>query len=289
MSLGRGRVRAISGHHHESLTTGWEVACTPPNAVSSPSDLASAALEWFPATVPSTAASTLAASGRWSVDGTNRAFDADDWWYRTRFSAPPPDAGSERWLAFEGLATLARVWLNGQELVDSNGMFTSYSRQVDALLRDENELAICFHSLDHALAAKRPRPRWRVPMLEQQQLRWHRATLLGRTPGWSPSVAAVGPWRPVGLERRSGIRVDDVRLRAEADGSLDVSCLVAQLDGAAVESVDVLVERLGVTHAVALTLDRVAHRAAGRVVVPNVARWWPHTHGESPLYNVQLA
>jgi len=44
-----------------------------------------------------------------------------------------------------------------------------------------NELVICFRALDRALEAKRPRPKWRTPMVESQQLRWFRTTLLGRT------------------------------------------------------------------------------------------------------------
>src|SRR5689334_8183551 len=76
-----------------------------------------------------------------------------------------------------------------------------------------NELVIRFRSLDGALKAKRPRPRWKAPMIENQQIRWFRTTLLGRTPGWSPPAAAVGPWREVWLARRRDFQVSDLRLR----------------------------------------------------------------------------
>lgn len=288
MTLGRGRIRAITGHLRESLTTGWSVACTPPGAVSSPHDLASVSLDWVTAHVPSTAAETLAAAGRWSLDRATRDFDAEDWWYRTTFAATASDDRVERWLAFEGLATIADVWLNGEELLSARGMFTSHHKRVESLLRENNELVLCFRSLGQALSVRRPRPRWRVPMLEQQQLRWHRTTLLGRTPGWSPRASAVGPWRPVTLECRTEIHVDDVRLRAECDGTLDVSCIATELDGRCVIGVDVVVEREGITHRAALTVSPHARRAQGRVVVPNVERWWPHTHGAPALYDVQL-
>ena len=54
--------------------------------------------------------------------------------------------------------------------------------------------------------ARRPRPRWRAPMVEHQQLRWFRTTLLGRTPGWSPPAAPVGPWRAGALSAAAASR-----------------------------------------------------------------------------------
>jgi hypothetical protein len=58
---------------------------------------------------------------------------------------------------------------------------------------------IAFRALDAVLAARRPRPRWKTALVAQQNLRWARTTLLGRLPGWSPPVTAVGPWAPVSL------------------------------------------------------------------------------------------
>jgi beta-mannosidase len=84
-------------------------------------------------------------------------------------------------------------------------------------LRDDNELVIRFHSLDRLVKAKRPRPRWKAPMIENQQLRWFRTTLLGRTPGWSPPAAAVGPWRDVWLERRRHFEISDLRIRPSVE------------------------------------------------------------------------
>src|SRR2546426_8099024 len=97
-------------------------------------------------------------------------------------------------------------------------MFVAHERAIDGRLRDANELVIRFQALDRLLKAKRPRPRWRAPMVENQQLRWFRTTLLGRTPGWSPPVAPVGPWRPVRLEQRSGLSVEELSCRPCPDG-----------------------------------------------------------------------
>src|SRR5262245_56402877 len=104
-------------------------------------------------------------------------------------------------------------------------MFVAHEIAIEPAASGDNELVIRCRALGAHLAARRPRPRWKVPMLEQQQLRWARTTLLGRTPGWSPPAAAVGPWREVRIERRRGVVIDDVRVRAgvvDGDGALAV-------------------------------------------------------------------
>ena len=91
-------------------------------------------------------------------------------------------------------------------------MFHAHDRRARPRRARRNELVdpVAARSMPRC-AAKRPRPRWRAPMIEHQQLRWFRTTLLGRTPGWSPPAAAVGPWRDVRLERRRGVAIEDVR------------------------------------------------------------------------------
>src|SRR4029077_76692 len=129
---------------------------------------------WLPAIVPSTAASCLRGAGAWSLDGPVRQFDAEDWWYRTRFTAGPAGAREQVWLCFDGLATVAEVWLNGKRVVESASMFVAHECRVDGALRGDNELVIRFSSLDAQLKERRPRPRWRVPMVDHQQMRWFR-------------------------------------------------------------------------------------------------------------------
>src|SRR6185503_20017662 len=116
--------------------------------------------------------------------------------------AEPNATPGARILRFDGLATLAEVWLNDHLVLDSDNMFVAHELDVSADLRDSNTLVVRFRSLAAALAARRPRPRWRTKLVEHQQLRWVRTTLLGRMPGWSPPVKAVGPWRPIALESR---------------------------------------------------------------------------------------
>ncbi len=284
----RGRIRGLSCHAVEPLSTGWTLAASAAGAVTDPSGLRDAGLEWTPAIVPGTVAAALRATGEWSLGEPARRFDAEDWWYRVTFSRPAAESDTHHWLSFEGLATLSEAWLNGRPLFSSRGMFTSHERLVDGLLAEQNELVLCFRSLDGALALKRPRPRWRAPMVENQQLRWFRTTLLGRTPGWSPPAAAVGPWGAIRIEHRRVLHVHDLRIDTDQGGRLVLDCAIEPLDGTVVQRGEVELSRDGRAFRAPFTLTAGGSRYRAETIVPDVALWWPHTHGDPALYDARL-
>ena len=282
---------------HEEVALGdWSCCAAPPGGAAALAGLPTAA--WFPAPVPGTAASALRAAGA-AAGPTPSRLDGVDWWYRCRFQAIPPAAGRRLMLCFDGLATVTDVWLNGEAILHAESMFVGHGVDVTARLRADNELVLRFAALDSLLAARRPRPRWRAPMIEHQQLRWFRTTLLGRTPGWSPALAPVGPWRPVRLQTRSRLDVLDVDLRAtlrERDGLITVAATLQALDGRAITAARLVVTGpTGQTTESPLSCQPDSQAAAqwlvrvsGAVTVGDAARWWPHTHGAQPRYGVRL-
>lgn len=288
---GRPRLAASPARGTLTLTGGWEVASLPRDAATAPDALASAACGWMPAVVPGTVASALRARGAFDWDSVPD-FDALDWWYRTRFADDAGDAGPDaiRVLRLEGLATLADVWLNGTHVLRSEDMFATHEIDVTAIVRPENELLVRFESLRGALERRRPRPAWRTRLTEHQQLRWFRTTLLGRMPGWSPPVRAVGPWRPVTIETRAHVDVlaGDVAATLDADGPIARAAL--------------RLRPLGDTRISRATLEVAGDRAElelrqetdGAVSLTGALRprrarpWWPHTHGDQPLYDATL-
>jgi beta-mannosidase len=286
------RVRSIAGYRREALATGWELCSTPPDAFSGPDELLRTPLNWVRGHAPSTVAECLRAANLWSLDAAPRRFDADDWWYRVRFTVPPRAPDEEVVIGFDGLATVADVWLNGQPLLHSDNMFLAHERVLDASLVGENELVIRFRALDRLLEAKRPRPKWRAPMVENQQLRWYRTTLLGRTPGWSPPAAAVGPWRPVWIETRARVRVTELVVRTGVDGTkgwIEVAGTIERLGDTPITNIALVVSRdTGPRHSLPLRGSPNTDAYGGRLEIPDVSLWWPHTHGEPTLYAVRV-
>src|SRR5688572_30626717 len=260
------------------LDSGWQLARADAGACAEPSQLSALALRWHEAAVPGTVAAVLHRD--LDVPGD---YDAHDWWYRTSFARPAE--GSRHFLRFEGLATIAEAWLNGEKILESRNMFVPRRVDVTRLVRDENDLVIVFRSLDAALAGRRPRPRWKTRLVEKQALRWVRATLLGRIPAWTPGVPAVGPWQPVVLESVAIADISDVALRTwidGADGKVAIGARVKALDGHELRAARLIVGDK------ASDLAIYGDRIEGIATVPEAPLWWPHTHGEPALLPCRL-
>lgn len=285
------RASSIGSNASEVLREGWEIRSAQPGEFADPAQLA--ADGWRAVGTLGTVAACEREAGRWSLEGAAvQGFDAQDWWYRLRFDLDgAPDVA--RRLRFEGLATLAELWLNGEPLLRSDNMFVAHDCALPPgrLRAQGNELVMVFRALDHELARRRPRPAWRVPMLEQQQLRWVRTTLLGRTPGWSPPVGPVGPWRDIRLERDDTWRIEGRRLRASldaaGDGWLDIELTLGGLVRAGAIAIE-----LASPDPQPRVLETELREASagcwrGQLRVSAAERWWPHTHGVPNLYRAR--
>ncbi|MEN3271392.1 MAG: beta-mannosidase [Actinomycetota bacterium] len=265
------------------------VGATAPGAATTPDALNG--LTWLPARVPGTVAGALRAAGEDPLDG--RDLDADDWWFRTQLGAAPPTDGEEVSLRLDGIATIADVFLDGAPVLQSDSMFLAHSLDVSARVRDGARLDICCRALAPVIAESRtPRARWRTK-LAAGGLRHVRTMLLGRSPGFAPGPAAVGPWRPIVLERRRHVAVDDLRVRARLDGTagrVSVAATLRPIGGAIVRAATITVAGPTGEASSELTLAHRpgGHIATGEVAVTGAATWWPHTHGEPSLYDVRV-
>jgi beta-mannosidase len=187
-----------------------------------------------------------------------------------------PSRAARHYLRLEGLATLADVWLNGTHILSSRNMFVTHRIDVTALLREANELVICFRSLGEALKERRARPKWKTQLVNHQNLRWFRTTLLGRIPGWTPAIAPVGPWAPIGLESAGAVEVEALQLLTTARTLRIRARVSAKIDEARVRIGDD-------AHPVTVRSSEIE----GEVAV-DLPLWWPHTHGAPHLESCHL-
>lgn len=249
------------------LEEGWVMELTAPGAFASPGDI-TAVEDFIPAFVPGTVAQALEAAGRF--DRANPIpLDHQDAWYVLRLDEEPGDAT----LRFEGLATVADVWLNGDRILSSQSMYLSHD--VTVHLQGGDRVAICFRALGPLLNKRGPRARWRPQMITPAGVRLFRTTALGRMPGWCPEVHAVGPWRPISVIRQSKDQPGAAKISARLDAQ-GCGHLIVRLDNAE-----------GATVSCAGASAKVMEGSAV-LVLPDVEPWWPRTHGKPVLHDVTL-
>jgi beta-mannosidase len=284
----------VDSHELSELRDGWEAASSAPGEHGGPGDIAGMA--WAPVRVPGAAAAVLCAAGAPPWELPPEALDGRDWWFRLRFEGAAAAAGEEVVLVFEGVATVAEIYLNGELIHESGSMFAAASVEVGGLLAGHNELAVCCRALAPLLARpRRPRARWRTRVVADGGLRFHRTMIMGRAPGFAAAPALVGPWRAVRLERRRELVPSELTLRPRLEGTTGVLALATRLRvlaGPGPTRVAVELQHDGERHHGALELSEEGGGsvvlACGEIRVPDAALWWPHTHGPANLYRVLL-
>jgi len=178
--------------------------------------------EWIKAEVPGTVHTDLLNAklidDPFYADNENQIewISKCDWIYRTNFSLPLDIVDSENsYLIFEGVDTIAKIYLNDQLLGRTENMFLKYEFDVGKIVKEKNnELIIIFHSpirsgkeleekhgkLDLALNSERAYLR-----KAQYSYGWD----------WGPSFPTMGIWKPVYLIKKDRLEIEDVQFVTE--------------------------------------------------------------------------
>lgn len=268
----------------QRLSEHWRVWKTTPDQYNSPVWIQNASDSPMPATVPQTVASLILDSAPQPIENLSD-LDSFDWWYALNFEKP--DVGIKHYLHFDGLATIADIWLNGELILHAENMFRTYRVDVTDSLQPKNELVICFRSLKEHLEVSRKRPKWKTRLVDHQNLRWVRTTLLGSIPSWTPPVKPIGIWREIKLESFDVGCLNDFSLQPSLQNDIGVLKIKADISNFTEQPCEILFEINGETHSLLngsapiIQLDKELH-------ISNVRPWMPHTHGTPHMYQARL-
>lgn len=208
-----------------------------------------------------------------------------EWIYTTNFDSPI-NFGDRHDIVFEGLDTVARIFVNGALIGETFNMHRTYRFDVGSHLKERaNELIVEFL----------PVRDYGVPLRDELGDRPHNypepynfvrkmASNFGWD--WGPNLATAGIWKPVRLESWSNANIAGVRVRGTLDGGvpqLVVSGELQRTEGAS----DPL------TLGVRVADSTFTHRVEDSLVefigeVPEAEAWWPRGFGPQALYDVVL-
>jgi beta-mannosidase len=237
-------------HRTTLLHDGWQLAAG--RWLAPPGKLGTFSLEWLPARVPGHVHLDLQRNG--VIPDPFRALhelgvqwvDEEDWVYRTTFPFTPDPALPRRVLRFEGLDTVATVFLNGAEVARHDDMFVPLELDVTELLAPVNELRV-----ELASAARVGRERRAAYFaregLPPTTLRFDEQAFVRKAQymfgwDWGPRLVSAGVFRPVALVEHAG-RLTDVRWRQrhlDAGGGGDVELTIESARDEAGEPLEAL-------------------------------------------------
>lgn len=292
-----------------TLRGGWRLAVAAPGMAGGEavSQAGFDASSWYPAVVPGTVLTTLVARGVYPAPdyGLNNmaipeSLARQNYWYRTRFEAPPAALQGHPELVFLGINYAAEVWLNGRRLGGTTGAFLRGRFEVAGrLVAGENTLAVLISPPPH-------------PGIAHEQS-------LAAGPGENGGLQALdGPaffategwdWIPGVRDRDSGLW-QDVLLCASGPVTVDAPRVIATLNPPALDQARVTVEvplHNGTARPVAglltvrfegVSVEQTVTAMPGasrvrftpeRFAALTIARprlWWPNGYGAQALYHL---
>lgn len=255
---------------------------------------------WLKTSVPSSIYTSLIQAGQFSqseIDTYPEKFawvSEKPWVYRKTFDISQDLSACDRIdLVFDGLDTIASIWLNDKLLGKTNNMFIPFMFDITKLLKRQNNLLMV--KFEPAVAhAKKLMSRYtsfdesdfinpyRVYIRKAQfQFSWD----------FCPALPGCGIWRPVQLEGTKKAGIADVHVR-----TIDCNRLYADIKIAVkldtVTSQELLCKltlsngKKTIKQKLIFNTGEDFHSTVIRVEEPSL--WWPAGYGQQHLYQLKL-
>ncbi|MDX1439833.1 MAG: hypothetical protein R3284_08030, partial [Rubricoccaceae bacterium] len=207
--------------------------------------------------------------------------DSTTWVYETKLYMPPAMAKPE--LVFDGLDTIADVYVDGELVLSADNMFRQWRVLLDPT-RESFDLQIVFHPA--ALVADQQAAEYPYPLPESPRMFVRKAAYhFGWD--WGPRFVTAGPWKGVFLEDATVPRLEGTYLRtlSISEDVADVE-FVTSIRNANSDNVEIVVRLNGEE----MIRSVIALDGNGEIRLPfsvNQPRlWWPRGSGEAYLYDM---
>ena len=214
-----------------------------------------------------------------------------NWEYRTTIDASPVLlARANIELVFEGLDSLAQVYLNGDKILEADNSFRTWRVPVKSKLKaGANQLRVVFPSPITSAKDIAARDPWQAKTGTEPKTYIRKAAYQYGW-DWGPRFVTSGIWRPVRLESWDQVRIADFAVR-QHDVTAAVAHLSAQveLEASTAGPANVSVAYTVDGKPARLARDVMLHAGSNRIEFPiEIAKprlWYPAGYGDQALYD----
>lgn len=219
-------------------------------------------------------------------------YEYHQWLYVKRFSATPPTVGKRAVIVFEGIDTIADVYLNGRYILRAENMFIAHEADVTGILKEENELIVHIHSAMNYARSKK----YTIGMrgtAHRNEICWIRKP--GHMFGWdiAPRIVSSGIWKGVRLVFRNEVRITQTYYAVPEINKTQNTAVLEyayrfETNSDTLEGYSVRISGRCGEHS--FTEERPAWFISGNEVmtVHDPVLWWPQGYGESALYEMKM-
>lgn len=249
---------------------------------------------WLNTEVPGDVHSTLLAQGiiedpYYSTnDQACRWIEQKIWVYRMEFDLPDEGQGAAVILKFDGLDTLAEVFINGESVAVSENMFVPVYADLTGRLNKRGNVAVIRFDSAVAYAAEQDVSRfWSKVNYERI---WLRKCACNFSWDWGPRMVTAGIWREAWLQIVGQARIDYVFMKTLSigPGGAEVEVEVEVTTFGEERSLIAEVSLKGSSQTEQHEAQVVDGRAAIRFTVSNPELWWTFDHGNPFLYELTV-
>ena len=248
--------------------------------------------EFLPASVPGSVYHDLMQNGKmddpfWRDNFPKALKRMDhDYEYKTEFAADKALLKSDAvLLRFEGIDTVADIFLNGEKLGHTENMHRTFEFEVKDLLKEEgNELRVLLHSPTRFIKEE-----YKHNVADGSEEAMVGFANLRKTHcmfgwDWGPRLPDAGLWRPVKLLGIEKARVDSVYVtQKHEDGKVTLHFDV---------DADVYDREALMGYTVLITdpdgKETLCKGSPEEIVIERPQLWWPNSFGAQPLYTVEV-
>ncbi len=248
--------------------------------------------EFLPASVPGSVYHDLMQNGKmddpfWRDNFPKALKRMDhDYEYKTEFAADKALLKSDAvLLRFEGIDTVADVFLNGEKLGHTENMHRTFEFEVKDLLKEEgNELRVLLHSPTRFIKEE-----YKHNVADGSEEAMVGFANLRKTHcmfgwDWGPRLPDAGLWRPVKFLGIEKARVDSVYVtQKHEDGKVTLHFDV---------DADVYDREALMGYTVLITdpdgKETLCKGSPEEIVIERPQLWWPNGFGAQPLYTVEV-
>ncbi len=219
-----------------------------------------------------------------------RALEFNEWWYTREFEVPASWAGQRVELVFEGLDTVATVWLNDCEVGRADNMLVAHRFDVSEAVRP-GENRICVRIASALLEAT-------AYPYEAPTLSWEtreEGVYLRKAPhvwGWDimPRAVSAGIWRSVRLETVPEHSIEQMYYwtASASEGHATLGAHFGVRTSRFTPNAQLNLRITGVcgNHRFEHVWPLEFLAGNTRVEIPGARLWWPKGYGEANLYDV---